>query len=106
MLAEKAGEAPNRREMKQWDEIRTGFQRPFWVANISEMFERLSYYAVFGVLALYLHNTLKFSNEQAAALTGTFGFVAWFLPIFGGAIVDKVGFRRALSAAYLILSVA
>ncbi len=23
------------------DEIRTGFERPFWVANISEIFERL-----------------------------------------------------------------
>ena len=28
-------------------EIRSGFERPFWVANISEIFERLSYYAVF-----------------------------------------------------------
>jgi hypothetical protein len=36
-------------------DIRTGFERPFWVANISELFERLSYYAVFAVLARYLH---------------------------------------------------
>lgn len=91
--------------MKQWDDIRSGFQRPFWVANITEMFERLSYYAVFTVLAVYLHDTLHFSDEKAAGLTGTFGLVAWFLPIFGGAIVDKIGFRRALSAAYLILAI-
>ena len=36
-------------------EIRDGFERPFWVANISELFERLSYYAAFASLALYLH---------------------------------------------------
>ena len=28
-------------------EIRDGFERPFWVANVSELFERLSYYAAF-----------------------------------------------------------
>ena len=38
-------------------EIRTGFERPFWVANISELFERLSYYAAFASLARYLHET-------------------------------------------------
>ena len=92
--------------MKQWDEIRAGFQRPFWVANITEMFERLSYYAVFAVLALYLHDKLNFTSEKAASLTGTFGFIAWFLPIFGGAVVDKIGYRRALSTAYFVLSIA
>src|SRR5579863_4930737 len=92
--------------MKQCDEIRAGFQRSFWVANITEMFERLSYYAVFGVLALYLHDKLNFTSEKAASLTGTFGFIAWFLPIFGGAVVDKIGYRRALSTAYFVLSIA
>ena len=32
-------------------EVRTGFERPFWVANVSELFERLSYYAAFASLA-------------------------------------------------------
>src|SRR5258708_4178033 len=34
-------------------EIRDGFDRPFWVANISEIFERLSYYGAFSSLAAY-----------------------------------------------------
>ncbi len=40
-------------------EIRTGFERRFWVANISEMFERLSYYVAFASLALYLRTDLR-----------------------------------------------
>jgi proton-dependent oligopeptide transporter, POT family len=28
-------------------DIRDGFERPFWVANITEIFERLSYYGAF-----------------------------------------------------------
>src|SRR5271165_916473 len=86
------------------EEIRDGFERPFWVANISELFERLSYYAVFASLVRYLHEALSFPTERAADLTGLFGGLVWFLAIFGGAIADRLGFRRALSLAYLILA--
>ncbi len=85
-------------------EIRTGFDRPFWVANISELFERLSYYAAFASLARYLHETLSFPTEQAASLTGFFGGLVWFLAAFGGTLADRLGFRRSLSLAYFILS--
>jgi POT family proton-dependent oligopeptide transporter len=87
-------------------EIRTGFERPFWVANITEIFERLSYYGAFASLALYLQEKLNFSTEQTGTLTGIFGGMVWFLAIFGGAAADRMGFRRALSIAYLILAVA
>src|SRR5262252_6451999 len=87
-------------------EIRKGFDRPFWVANISELFERLSYYAVFAVLARYLHEGLHFDVERASSLTGMFGGWVWFLAVIGGAVADRLGFRRALSLAYFILSMA
>ncbi len=87
-------------------EIREGFERPFWVANISEIFERLAYYGAFASLALYLQEKLNFSTEQTGTLTGIFGGMVWFLAIFGGAVADKLGFRRALSLAYFILAAA
>jgi proton-dependent oligopeptide transporter, POT family len=103
-------------QMRHWEplltfserlnEILTGFERPFWIANISEIFERLSYYGAFASLALYLQEKLNFSTEQTGTLTGIFGGMVWFLAIFGGAAADRLGFRRALSAAYLILAVA
>jgi len=85
-------------------DVRTGFERPFWVANISELFERLSYYAAVAPLARYLHEALSFPIQQAANLTSLLLSLVWFLAIFGGAIADRLGFRRALSLAYLILS--
>jgi proton-dependent oligopeptide transporter, POT family len=88
------------------EEIRTGFERPFWVANISEIFERLSYYGAFASLANYLHEKLSFPTQQTGTLTGIFGGMVWFLAIFGGAVADRLGFRRALSLAYLILALA
>ena len=85
-------------------EIRAGFERPFWIANFTEIFERLSYYGAYAALAIYLHERMHFSTEQTGTLTGIFGFV-WILAPFGGAVADRMGFRRALAAAYLILSI-
>jgi proton-dependent oligopeptide transporter, POT family len=91
---------------ERWQQIKTGFERPFWVANITELFERLSYYAAFASLARYLHEALKFPVQQASSLAGLFGGLVWFLAAFGGTVADRLGFRRALSLAYLILSIA
>ena len=88
----------------RFNEIRTGFERPFWVANITELFERLSYYAAFASLPRYLHESLNFGVERAASLAGLFGGLVWFLAAFGGALADRMGFRRALALAYLILA--
>jgi len=90
---------------ERFQEIRTGFERPFWVANLTELFERLSYYAAFASLARYLHESLNFGVERSSSLTGLFGGLVWFMAVFGGAVADRLGFRRALSLAYLILSV-
>src|ERR1700689_1421494 len=86
-------------------EIRSGFEPAFWVANTTELFERLAYYATAAVLAIYLNEQLHFSSQLTGWLIGTFGLVVWFLPILGGALADWFGFRRALIFAYLIMTV-
>jgi proton-dependent oligopeptide transporter, POT family len=91
---------------QRFEDVRTGFERPFWIANLSEIFERLSYYAVFAVLVRYLHEALGFPLEQATTLGGWFGGAVWVLAAFGGAAADWMGFRRALSLAYFTLSCA
>jgi POT family proton-dependent oligopeptide transporter len=87
-------------------EIREGFEPAFWVANLSEIFERLSYYGAFSSLANYLHESLNIPTAQTGSLAGLFGGMVWFLAILGGAVADRLGFRRALSLAYLILACA
>jgi len=85
-------------------EIRQGFQPAFWVANITELFERLSYYGVQAVLAIYLSESLRFTEAQTGDLIGYFGLIVWFLPIIGGTLADRFGFRRSLALAYLVLA--
>jgi proton-dependent oligopeptide transporter, POT family len=86
------------------EEIRSGFEPPFWVANFTEIFERLAYYGTTAVLAIYLSEQLHFSSEVTGWLMGIFGFAVYFLPVLGGSLADRFGFRRSLLFAYLVLT--
>jgi POT family proton-dependent oligopeptide transporter len=106
ILARPAGQESRLSFSQRFKEIREGFEPAFWVANISEIFERLAYYGAFSSLANYLHESLNIPIEQTGSLAGLFGGMVWFLAILGGAVADRLGFRRALSSAYLILACA
>jgi len=86
-------------------EIRSGFEPAFWIANFTEIFERVAYYATSAVLAIYLSEQLHFSSELTGWVVGIFGMVVWFLPILGGTLADRFGFRRALMFAYLVMTI-
>ena len=86
-------------------EIRSGFERPFWVANFTEIFERVAYYGTTAVLAIYLTEQLHFSLELAGTILGIAGFVVYALAILAGTLADRFGFRRTLMLAYLLLTV-
>lgn len=81
------------------------FSKPFWVANFVELLERLAYYAVFIVITLYLSNVWGFSDIEAGAIAGLFSSMLYLLPVFAGAISDKIGFRTAIILAFALLTV-
>jgi proton-dependent oligopeptide transporter, POT family len=89
---------------QRWRETRAGFEPAFWVANFTEIFERVAYYATTAVLAIFLSEQLHFSSELTGWLMGTFGLVTYLLPVLGGTLADRFGFRRALIFAYLVMT--
>lgn len=80
------------------------FSTPFWVANFVELLERLAYYAVFIVITLYLSNVWGFSDIEAGLIAGLFSASLYLLPVFSGAIADKIGFRSAIIFAFTMLT--
>ncbi|MBI1939481.1 MAG: MFS transporter [Ignavibacteriales bacterium] len=88
----------------QFNKLKSGFHPTFWVANIMELFERLAYYGQQIVFMIYLRNNLGFSEAQAGQLSGIFGGLIYLLPIFGGTLADKWGFRKAFNVAFSILA--
>ena len=85
-------------------EVRSGFHRSFWVANVMELFERLAYYGQQIVFMVYMRNKLNFSESQAGQLSGIFGGLIYLLPILGGTLADKWGFRRAFTICFTTLA--
>lgn len=81
------------------------FSKAFWVANTVELLERLSYYAVFIVITLYLSNILGFSDGEAGIIAGTFSAFLYLLPTFVGAYADKIGFRKSIIVAFSLLTI-
>lgn len=91
--------------LQRWEAIRSGFQAAFWVANFTEIFERVAYYGTTAVLAIFLTEQLHFSAEVTGWLMGASGFVVYSLPVLAGTLADRFGFRRALMSAYLLLTI-
>jgi len=74
-----------------------------------ELFERWAWYGLFAVLALYLTNStdegaLGFSQTQKGSIMGTVTGILYFLPIITGAIADRIGYKKILFLAYIILA--
>lgn len=80
------------------------FSKAFWTANIVEMLERGSYYAVFITITLYLSNVVGFTDIQAGYVAGVFSAGLYFLPTFSGAYADKIGFRPSMILAFSLLT--
>jgi dipeptide/tripeptide permease len=85
------------------------FSRTFWVANVMELFERAAYYGLNSVLAVYLTNSIATgglgASEQAVGfLQGIVYAATYVLPILGGALADRYGYRRMLLVAFSLLA--
>ena len=95
--------------MTKKENVFTKFPKVFWVANTMELFERWAWYGLFTVLALYLTNStdegaLGFSHIQKGSIMGTVTAILYFLPIITGALADRVGYKKILVIAFIILS--
>jgi POT family proton-dependent oligopeptide transporter len=84
--------------------VRNDFHPTFWVANGMELFERLAYYGQQIVFMIYMRNKLGFTESEAGQLSGMFGGLIYLLPILGGTLADKWGFRRAFNIAFSVLA--
>ncbi len=80
------------------------FDRSFWVANLTELFERVAFYGMTPMLVLYVTESRGVEQAAAIRLSGNFGFVVYGLPVLSGFIADLMGYRRAMMLAYGLLT--
>jgi dipeptide/tripeptide permease len=88
---------------------RSRFPRTFWTANVMELFERAAYYGMNSVLAVYLTGSvaeggLGFGEQAVGFLQSIVYAMTYVLPILGGALADRYGYRRMLMVAFSFLA--
>lgn len=101
---------PSTTKLGFFDQIKS-YPREFWVANTMEIFERLSWYGWFTVMALYVTappetGGLGFSTETRGNLMGIVPFFLYLMPVLTGALADRYGYKRMFIIAFLIMIVA
>ncbi len=87
------------------------FPRPFWVANTMEIFERMSWYGLYMVMALYVtapreSGGLGFSTETRGNIQAVVPFLLYVFPVLFGALADRYGYKKMFTIAFLIMIVA
>lgn len=85
------------------------FPRTFWTANVMELFERAAYYGLMSVLAIYLTGSkasggLGFTESAVGFLQSIVYAATYIIPILGGALADRYGYRRMLLFAFSLLA--
>ncbi|HEX2919803.1 MAG TPA: MFS transporter [Bacteroidales bacterium] len=70
-----------------------------------ELFERWAWYGFYNAFALYLTlskdtGALGFSQLEKGVIIGTGSMLLYFLPLFTGAIADRVGFKKVLILSF------
>lgn len=89
--------------------IFNSFPRTFWVANTLELFERWAYYGMFALISVYLSDPvsiggLGFADNQRGVMLAIVTALLYLLPILGGAIADRFGFKKVLLSAFVTLA--
>jgi len=90
-------------------ELMKSFPSTFWKASVFELFERFAWYGMFAILAMYLVaskdvNGLGFTDDQGGLIICAVTATLYFLPLITGAIADKIGYRKSLMIAFVILA--
>ena len=82
-------------------EARKGHPRGLYLLFLTEMWERMSYYGMRGLLVLFLTDKVRggfgWSTADALSLYGTYTGLVYLTPIVGGYIADRyIGQRKAV----------
>lgn len=101
---EASANAPEHQGLK--DQI-LGLDSRFWIVNIMEMFERLAYYGVRAVIAIYivLASELggpEFSHVQKGVIFAWWAYVQSVLPVFSGGFADRYGHKNTVAVAIVL----
>jgi len=90
-------------------QVQKGHPKGLYSLSFTEMWERLGFYLMLGILFLYIIDTerggLGFSRGKAAEIYGTYMAFVYFTPFVGGMIADRIlGYRRSVLIGGILMA--
>src|SRR5262249_19076256 len=83
------------------------FARPFWMANLMELLERLAYFGVRVVVPIYIASSedpagLHFTNVQKGLIFSVWSLVQTGCSMFAGGYADRYGRKPTVAVSIAI----
>ncbi|MBC8426665.1 MFS transporter [bacterium] len=86
--------------------MRNGHPQGLYVCFGAEMFERLCYYGMRGLLILYLTKSLMQGDVKAMGIYGAYTALVYAAPVWGGKLADTVlGYKRAVIFGGIVMAI-
>jgi POT family proton-dependent oligopeptide transporter len=83
-----------------------GHPKGLYVCFGAEMFERLCYYGMRGLLILYLTKALMQGDTRAIGIYGAYTALVYAAPVWGGKLADTVlGYKRAVVFGGVVMAI-
>jgi len=84
-----------------------GLSANFWYANFMEILERLAFFGVRAIAALYLvkgadENGLGLSQTDKGTIFAVWALLQCLIPMISGGYTDRYGFRPSLAIAFIL----
>jgi dipeptide/tripeptide permease len=81
--------------------------RPFWMVNIIEMFERLAYYGVRVVIPIYIAQAdeiggLHFTQEEKGVIFLWWAVFQSITPMISGGFTDRYGYKKTIAVSVFV----
>ncbi len=82
-------------------------ERPFWMVNIIEMFERLAYYGVRVVIPIYIAQAdeiggLHFTQEDKGIIFFWWAIFQSVTPMISGGFTDRYGYKKTIAVSVFV----
>jgi len=96
---------PNISDNSNHEKTIMGHPRGLVILFLTEMWERLSYYGMRGLLVVYLTQHFLFSDEKSSLLYGAYTALVYVMTIIGGSLADRyLGARKAVTFGAILLT--
>ena len=84
-----------------------GLDNRFWIVNTMEMFERLAYYGVRAVIAIYMilpasQGGPEFTHVEKGSIFAWWAGLQSLLPMFTGGYADRYGHKKTIAFAIVL----